>query len=199
MKVDNRKLVYEDIWDDGPSPWQHTVPKPELPTSPELGEEFQPWAAPKNAAKNFALDKMEDFTEEEITRRAEARKKQMQGIPDQGPRVHADQASFLDQRAKELADEEEKAMKEIAGDGDFKPSWHSHNQKKMAETLRKLHPDNRPAPTHSKEKLDISGAAEAPKENKEAQKKHHFAPPARSTAAHAAPPPAPDNELDEMD
>merc|ERR1719333_561822 len=76
-KVDNRKLVYEDIWDDGPSPWQRTVPKPELPTSPELGEEFQPWAAPKNAP----AEKREDFTEEEIPRRAEARKKQLHGIP----------------------------------------------------------------------------------------------------------------------
>eukprot|EP00746_Dinoflagellata_sp_MGD_P161242 gnl/MRDRNA2_/MRDRNA2_88311_c0_seq1.p1 gnl/MRDRNA2_/MRDRNA2_88311_c0~~gnl/MRDRNA2_/MRDRNA2_88311_c0_seq1.p1 ORF type:complete len:573 (-),score=173.51 gnl/MRDRNA2_/MRDRNA2_88311_c0_seq1:266-1984(-) len=180
--VDNRKLVYEDIWDDAPSPWQRTIPNPELPTTPQLGEEFVPWAAPQNAAS----EKPKEFTEEEITRRAEERRKQ----------VHGQAATkgfekFMDQRAQELADEEEQAMKEIVGDDDFKPSWYSRQQEKIGETMRKLNYGQKIPAANSQ-------APEASKENTEPPKKQHvFAPPARVAAA--APPPAPDNELDEMD
>merc|ERR1712070_1099839 len=107
----------------------------------------------------------------------------------QGAAATKGMGNFLDQRAKELADEEEQAMKEIVGDDDFKPSWYSRQQEKVAETMRKLNYG-----------LPIPKAADSQesKENTEPPKKQHvFAPPARG--APAAPPPAPDNELDEMD
>lgn len=174
-KVDNRKLVYEDIWDDKPSPWQRTVPNPELPTTPQLGEEFVPWAAPKLPEP----ERPEDFTEEEITRRANARKKQLQGGAAPGMTMFD-----MDRRAKELADEEQEAMKEIAGDDGFKPSWYSRQQEKVNEITRKL--------AATEDEPSVSKKSEEPK-------KHVFAPPARGKAASAPPQPEPDNELDEMD
>lgn len=202
-KVDNRKLVYEDIWDDSPSPWQRTVPNPELPTTPQLGEEFVPWAAPKNAAS----EKPKEFTEEEITRRAEERKRQVHG---QAATKGMDK--FLNQRAQELADEEEQAMKEIVGDDDFKPSWYSKQQDKLAETYRKLNYDpkgtywqgqasNNYDPKGTQSLTMNNWQGQAPEEGNDKpeppKKQHVFAPPSR--VAPAAPPPAPDNELDEMD
>jgi len=182
--VDNRKLVYEDIWDDSPSPWQRTIPNPELPTTPGLGEEFVPWAAPKNAEPEMP----KDLTEEEITRRAVQRKKDLQG---QAAAKGMDKpGGFLDQRAQELADEEEQAMREIVGDDSFKPSWYSRQQEKINQTVRKLQGGAQ----------QPSKAAEASDENKEPAKTQHvFAPPPRGKAASAAPPPPPENELDEMD
>merc|ERR1712118_295994 len=99
------------------SPWQRTVPNPELPTTPQLGEEFVPWAAPKDAA----AERPTEFSEEEITCRAEQRKRELFGhqsgaatAPTTGKAKI--QAAELDRRAKEIADEEQEAMREIAGD-----------------------------------------------------------------------------------
>jgi dynein assembly factor 1 len=181
-KVDNRKLVYEDIWDDGPSPWQRSVPNPELPTTPQLGEDFVPWAAPQNGAS----EKPKELTEEEITRRAVERRKQVQGSS--APRG---MDKFLESRAQELADEEEQAMKEIAGADDFKPSWHSRQQEKIHETMRKLNYGQDVAKPSAQASTETKENTEPPK------KQHVFAPPSR--VAHATPPPAPQNELDEMD
>jgi len=194
--VDNRKLVYEDIWDDAPSPWQRTVPNPELPTTPQLGEEFTPWAAPQNAAS----EKPQEFTEEEITRRAQERKKQLQGEA-----VNKGMERFMDQRAKDLADEEEQCMKEIVGDDGFKPSWYSRQQEKVMATVRKLNAFEKPDSYDSfeptvKPKETTPGSAQASEESKEktesAKKQHVFAPPPRGKVAST---PAPQNELDEMD
>jgi len=196
-KIDNRKLVYEDIWDDSPSPWSRQVKNPELPTTPQLGEEFVPWAAPTNEAE----ERPEDFTEEEITRRAQERKKMLQGGTAHPSKsgVAKVQAAELDRRAKELADEEAEAMKEIAGDNDFKPSWYSKQQEKIHETMRKLNYGQTPAADKPAKLVITEDESSAPKESKPPKKQHVFAPPARVMAASAAPPPAPDNELDEMD
>lgn len=191
-KVDNRKLVYEDIWDDSPSPWQRTIPNPELPTTPQLGEEFVPWAAPKNEEP----EKPQDLTEEEITRRAIQRKKELQG---QAANKGMDKpGGFLDQRAQELADEEEKVMREIAGDDSFKPSWYSRQQEKINETMRKLQGGGQ-EPQMTEFKWPSKAPVESDEKKEPAKKQHVFAPPARGKAASAAPPPPPQNELDEMD
>lgn len=191
-KVDNRKLVYEDIWDDSPSPWQRTIPNPELPTTPQLGEEFVPWAAPKNEEP----EKPQDLTEEEITRRAIQRKKELQG---QAANKGMDKpGGFLDQRAQELADEEEKVMREIAGDDSFKPSWYSRQQEKINETMRKLQGGGQ-EPQMAEFKWPSKAPVASDEKKEPAKKQHVFAPPARGKAASAAPPTPPQNELDEMD
>lgn len=206
---DNRKLVYEDIWDDAPSPWSRTPLKQELPTTPQLNEtpeNFKPWVGPGKA--------MADLSEEEITRRAIERKKaaeaneKAQGIF----KPQRQKPAMTEQRAQELADEEQKAIEEIAGD-DFKPNWYSRYREKAGAIEREINSAMYAANAPKAKANEASGASStdvpvpssqgpapadeiinvpAPKGNTK------FAPPPRGKPA--APAPAPNqNELDEMD